>query len=55
MARIIQEKLTITFSKMVKDSDEESYVIDQAILTDIDKVLSEVGDTYSILVELGGE
>lgn len=55
MARIIQEKITITLSKMVKDSDSESYVIDEQILTDIDRVLSDVGDNYNIMIEIGGE
>jgi hypothetical protein len=55
MAKIIQEKVTITFSKMVKDSDDKSYVMNEEILTVIDKVLGEIGDKYNIMIELGGE
>lgn len=55
MAKIIQEKFSITFSKMVKDSDEDSYVMNEDILTVVDKVLEEIACKYNIMIELGSD
>ena len=55
MARIVQEKIVLTISKMVKDSDEDTSVLTQEIITSLDTAMGHIGDNYNVMIEIGLE
>ena len=53
MARLIEDELTIKFSKLVKDSDNAASAISSEILANIELVIQElVGESVIVDVEV---
>lgn len=51
MAKIIENALTIKFSKLVRDDEDNTEVLNEEILTNLDTVLKELAGE-GVLVEI---
>ncbi len=52
MAKLVTETITITLSKMVKNSDSETNILDGDVLASLESVITELaGDGVMVEIE----
>lgn len=51
MAKLVTETITITLSKMVKNSDAETNILDEEVLASLESVITELAGE-GVMVEI---